>query len=72
VGFGQGPAGIGRPPAYGLAHQARIRLFRDVLRCPDALFLDGTISSLHSTKLNRSDFRMDLGPMLGVTEPVAK
>lgn len=47
-------------------------MFRDVLRCPDALFLDGTISSLHSTKLNRSDFRMDLGPMLGVTEPVAK
>ncbi|MEQ1852330.1 MAG: hypothetical protein ABMA01_12140 [Chthoniobacteraceae bacterium] len=47
-------------------------MFRDVLRCPDALFLDGTISSLHSTKLNRSDFRMDLGPMLGVTEPIAK
>ena len=47
-------------------------MFRDVLKCPDALFLDGTISSLHSTKLNRSDFRMDLGPILGVTEPLAK
>jgi uncharacterized protein YigE (DUF2233 family) len=43
-------------------------LFRDKLACPDALFLDGTISSLHSTKLKRSDFRMDLGPILGVTE----
>ena len=47
-------------------------MFRDVLRCPDALFLDGTISSLHAPKLNRSDFRMDLGPMIGVTEPLAK
>ncbi|MCE9520526.1 MAG: phosphodiester glycosidase family protein [Verrucomicrobia bacterium] len=42
--------------------------FRDVLRCPDALFLDGTISSLHSTKLKRSDFKMDLGPIIGITE----
>ncbi len=43
-------------------------LFRDKLHCPNALFLDGTISSLHSTELKRSDFRMDLGPILGVTE----
>ncbi len=43
--------------------------FRDVLHCSDALFLDGTISSLHSTKLKRSDFRMDLGPIIGVVEP---
>jgi uncharacterized protein YigE (DUF2233 family) len=43
-------------------------MFRDVLRCPDALFLDGTISSLYSPKLKRNDFRMDLGPILGVTE----
>jgi len=43
-------------------------MFRDTLHCPDALFLDGTISSLHSTNLNRSDFRMDLGPILAVTE----
>ena len=43
-------------------------LFRDKLHCQDALFLDGTISSLHSTELKRSDFRMDLGPIIGVTE----
>lgn len=42
--------------------------FRDYLRCPDALFLDGTICSLHAPTLNRSDFRMDLGPIIGVTE----
>lgn len=46
--------------------------FRDVLRCPDALFLDGTISSLYAPQLQRNDFRMDLGPILGVTESVAK
>jgi uncharacterized protein YigE (DUF2233 family) len=43
-------------------------LFRDTLHCPDALFLDGTISSLHSTELKRSDFRMDLGPIIAITE----
>ena len=43
-------------------------LFRDKLRCPDALFFDGTISSLYSTELKRSDFRMDLGPIIGITE----
>lgn len=44
--------------------------FRDGLHCPDALFLDGTISSLYSTQLQRSDFRMDLGPIIGIAEPV--
>lgn len=43
-------------------------LFRDKLGCPNALFLDGTISSLYAPKLKRSDFRMDLGPIIGVTE----
>ncbi len=43
-------------------------LFRDKLRCPDALFLDGTISSLHALELKRSDFRMDLGPIIAVTK----
>jgi uncharacterized protein YigE (DUF2233 family) len=43
-------------------------LFRDRLSCPDALFLDGTISSLHAPELKRSEFRMDLGPIIGVTE----
>jgi uncharacterized protein YigE (DUF2233 family) len=42
--------------------------FRDKLGCSEALFLDGTINSLHSTELKRSDMRMDLGPLIGVTE----
>jgi uncharacterized protein YigE (DUF2233 family) len=43
-------------------------MFRDALHCPDALYLDGVISSLHSPKLNRSDFRKDLGPIIGISE----
>ena len=42
--------------------------FRDTLRCSEALFLDGTINSLHATELKRSDFRMDLGPIIGIAE----
>lgn len=37
-------------------------LFREKLECPDALFLDGTISSLYAPELKRNDFRMELGP----------
>lgn len=43
-------------------------LFRDKLGCPNALFLDGSISSLYSVELKRSDFTLDLGPMIGVIE----
>jgi uncharacterized protein YigE (DUF2233 family) len=43
-------------------------LFRDKLHCPDALFLDGAISKLHSTKLQRSGSRTDFGPIIAVTE----
>jgi len=43
-------------------------LFRDVLDCPDALYLDGVISSLHAPALKRSDNKVELGPLLGVVE----
>jgi len=43
-------------------------LFRDKLHCPDALFLDGTVSSLYAPQLKRSDSRMDLGPIIAITE----
>jgi uncharacterized protein YigE (DUF2233 family) len=46
------------------------RLFRDRLGCRNALFLDGTVSSLHALELKRSDFRIDLGPIIGVTAPM--
>jgi uncharacterized protein YigE (DUF2233 family) len=42
-------------------------LFRDALRCRNALFLDGTLSSLHAPSLQRSDYKMPLGPILGIT-----
>lgn len=44
--------------------------FRDALKCPNALFLDGTVSSLHSTELKRSDKKIDLGPIIGVLGPL--
>ena len=43
-------------------------LFRDVLKCPDALYLDGVISSLHLEARHRSDHKWELGPILGVSE----
>ena len=46
------------------------KLFRDALHCKNALFLDGSISSLHAPELGRSDFLATLGPMVGVTAPL--
>ena len=43
--------------------------FRDTLGCKNALFLDGSVSSLYSPELGRSDFLARLGPMVGVTAP---
>ena len=42
--------------------------FRDTLHCADALYLDGTVSSLYAPELRRKDARARLGPMFGVTE----
>jgi uncharacterized protein YigE (DUF2233 family) len=44
------------------------KVFRDHLHCPDALFLDGKVSSLHAPELKRSDCRAELGPIIAVTE----
>ena len=41
-------------------------LFRDRLGCRNALFLDGSISSLHAPALGRSDWLMPMGPIVGV------
>ena len=43
-------------------------LFRDTLKGPDALFLDGAVSSLCAPALARNDRRAELGPILAVTE----
>lgn len=45
--------------------------FRDALHCREALYLDGTISSLYAPGLDREDRTSDLGPILGVAVPRA-
>jgi len=44
------------------------RFFRDELRCRDALFLDGTVSSLWAPGIGRSDDSHELGPMVVVLD----
>jgi uncharacterized protein YigE (DUF2233 family) len=43
--------------------------FRDHLHCHEALYLDGSISSLYAPRLGREDRKADLGPIIGVTIP---
>jgi uncharacterized protein YigE (DUF2233 family) len=43
-------------------------LFRDVLGCQNALFLDGSISSLYVPEWQRRDSLFPLGPIIAVTE----
>jgi uncharacterized protein YigE (DUF2233 family) len=44
--------------------------FRDVLNCPNALYLDGTISRLYSADLGRNDPGLAMGPIVGVVIPM--
>lgn len=46
------------------------RLFRDALQCPDALYLDGNVSSLYVRSLGRDDDHVPLGPIIAVTVSV--
>lgn len=48
------------------------RLFRDVLRLPNALFLDGNVSRLYVPALGRSDAGRRMGPIVGVVAPVSQ
>lgn len=48
------------------------RLFRDALGCPNALFLDGSVSSLYAPGLNRADARWPMGPIIGAAERPAR
>ncbi|WP_375466363.1 phosphodiester glycosidase family protein [uncultured Methylobacterium sp.] len=50
-----------RPVTFG----AFARLFKDDLGCRNALFLDGSVSSLYAPALKRSDLSRPLGPMVG-------
>ncbi len=40
--------------------------FRDVLKTPNALYLDGTISRLYAPELDRNDPGAAMGPVIGV------
>lgn len=44
-------------------------LFRDKLDCRNALFLDGSVSSLYAPSFGRKDWLMPMGPIVGVVRP---
>jgi uncharacterized protein YigE (DUF2233 family) len=48
------------------------RLFRDGLGCQNALFLDGSVSSLYAPELDRDDELSPIGPIVGVVGPGGK
>ena len=43
-------------------------LFRDELKASNALFFDGSVSSLYAPEINRNDGFLPVGPMVGVHE----
>jgi uncharacterized protein YigE (DUF2233 family) len=43
-------------------------LFRDELKCQNALFFDGTVSNIYSPEMGRGDGFIPLGPMVGAYE----
>lgn len=69
--------GVGAPDSHTLIFaisEGRVnfhsfaRLFRDHLNSPNALFLDGSISSLHAPELGRSDGFFPLGPIVALVK----
>jgi len=44
------------------------RLFRDGLGCANALFLDGSVSSLYAPEIGRDDELAPIGPIVGVVQ----
>ena len=45
------------------------RLFREVLKTPNALFIDGKVSRIYAPEMNRHDFGFPMGAILGVVVP---
>jgi uncharacterized protein YigE (DUF2233 family) len=54
-----------------VSFDAFARLFRDGLSCQNALFLDGSVSSLYTPELHRDDELAPLGPIVAVVRPSA-
>lgn len=48
------------------------RFFRDHLKTPNALYLDGTISQIYSPQVGRTDGGTHMGPMIVVTVPATQ
>jgi len=48
------------------------RFFRDALATPNALFLDGSISSLYAPEMERHDWWYPMGPIVGVVVKLAE
>ncbi len=46
-------------------------LFRDRLSCANALYLDGSVSSLYAPGLGRTDGLRPIGPIIGIVEKAA-
>jgi uncharacterized protein YigE (DUF2233 family) len=42
------------------------KFFRDRLHCPDALYLDGSISSIYAPSVHRADYLWPLGPIIAI------
>ena len=45
------------------------RLFRDSLGCANALFFDGSVSSIYTTEPQQHVIRFPLGPIIGIIAP---
>lgn len=45
------------------------RFFRDALKTPEALYLDGSISRLYAPSVGRDDFGFPMGPIVGLVVP---
>jgi uncharacterized protein YigE (DUF2233 family) len=55
-----------------VSFDAFARLFRDSLKCDNALFLDGgSVPSLYAPSLNRGSNLLSIGPMIGVYDKAA-
>jgi uncharacterized protein YigE (DUF2233 family) len=46
------------------------RVFRDVLKTPNALYLDGSISRVYAPDINRNDIGFAMGPIVAVSAPL--
>lgn len=71
---GVGTSADGRRVVFAISSQrvnfhSFARLFRDVLKLPQALYLDGSISRLYAPQAGRRDGGFAMGPIVGVVAP---